>query len=80
MFRKKPGAVVVIHETRSHGADQVFVRGTVDGVEVKAFVPVAVAADAPMGQRRRSLAQALIAHLPAPDPYFGLSGREDAVQ
>lgn len=79
LLGRKDGATVVIHQTRSHGADLLFVRGAVDGVAVSAYLPVGPVIDAPLGQRRRVIAAMLATRLPAPDPLAGLVGREEGV-
>jgi hypothetical protein len=74
----KPGPTVDILEVRPHGADLIFARGTVDGVAVAQYFPVADLNRCPPDARRRCLASKLRALLPEHAP-TNLTGREENV-
>lgn len=77
LLGRKAGATVVVQQVIAHGADLLDVRGTVDGVPVRAFIPVAeLDAD---GVDRRGLAAALARRKPAPVAPPTFVGREEGV-
>ena len=75
LLGKPTGHTVVIAEVRPHGGDLLYARGTVDGVEVSAYLDRAVCEV----QGRRYVAGKLASCAPPPNPYAAYLGREERV-
>lgn len=82
MFRKKPTptARVIITDVIPHGADLLDVHGTIDGYVVHDYFPTDLVLGWPEAERRRRLAEAILAkrkrRLP---PTYDLTGIEAEV-